>query len=95
MSPAVRIADGAAHDVLGDVGGHFDAAGAGGECHPIALADSPRRKGAAGIVLHLAQKVLRPGKPAVDVAKVFSVLPYDTAGIAKLAPQVDHSPETR
>lgn len=37
----------------------------------------------------LAQKVLRPGKPAIDVAKVFSVLPYDTSGIAKLAPRVD------
>jgi len=37
----------------------------------------------------LAQKVLRPGKPAIDVAKVFSVLPYDTSGIARLAPQVD------
>lgn len=37
----------------------------------------------------LAQKVLRPGKPAIDVAKVFSVLPYDTSGIAKLAPFVD------
>ena len=33
----------------------------------------------------LAQKVLRPGKPAINVAKVFSVLPYDTSVIAKLA----------
>ncbi len=37
----------------------------------------------------LAQKALRPGKPAIDVAKVFSVLPYDTSRIAKLASQVD------
>jgi nucleoside-diphosphate-sugar epimerase len=36
-----------------------------------------------------AQKVLRPGKPAIDVAKVFSVQEYDTAGIAKLAPLVE------
>ena len=43
----------------------------------------------------LAQKILRPGKPAIDVAKVFSVLPYDTSGIAKLAPQVDHASEKR
>ncbi|MCC2640016.1 MAG: uncharacterized protein K0S45_429 [Nitrospira sp.] len=41
----------------------------------------------------LGQKVLRPGKPAVDVAKVFSVLPYDTSGIATLAPHVGHSAE--
>jgi len=41
----------------------------------------------------LAQKVLRPGKPAIDVAKVFSVLPYDTSGIAKLAPHVGHPAE--
>ena len=43
----------------------------------------------------LAQKILRPGKPAIDIAKVFSVLPYDTSGIAKLAPQVDHASEKR
>ncbi|MGZ9188514.1 MAG: NAD-dependent epimerase/dehydratase family protein, partial [Nitrospira sp.] len=43
----------------------------------------------------LAQKVLRPGKPAIDVAKVFSVLPYDTSAIAKLASQVDQSAEKR
>jgi nucleoside-diphosphate-sugar epimerase len=42
----------------------------------------------------LAQKVLRPGRPAIDVAKVFSVLPYDTSGIAKLASRVDSAPET-
>jgi hypothetical protein len=36
----------------------------------------------------LAQKVLRPGKPAINVAKVFSVLPYDTSLIAKLASHV-------
>jgi hypothetical protein len=41
----------------------------------------------------LAQKLLRPGKPAIDVAKVFSVLPYDTSAIAKLASQMDHSAE--
>ena len=35
------------------------------------------------------QKVLRPGKPAINVAKVFSVLPYDTSAIAKLAKNVD------
>ncbi|HVG01354.1 MAG TPA: Gfo/Idh/MocA family oxidoreductase [Nitrospira sp.] len=34
------------------------------------------------------QKALRPGKPTIDVAKVFSVLPYDTSGIARLAPHV-------
>ena len=43
----------------------------------------------------LAQKALRPGKPAIDVAKVFSVLPYDTSAIAKLASQVDQSAEKR
>ena len=37
----------------------------------------------------LAQKVLRPGKPAIDVAKVFSVQNYDTTLIANLAPSVD------
>ena len=31
------------------------------------------------------QKILRPGKPAINVAKVFSVLPYNTSAIAKLA----------
>lgn len=36
----------------------------------------------------LAQKMLRPGKPAINVAKVFSVLPYDTSCIASLAPRV-------
>ena len=43
----------------------------------------------------LAQKVLRPGKPAIDVAKVFSVLPYDTSGIARFAPRVDQPPEKK
>ncbi|MGC3974699.1 MAG: hypothetical protein QM771_10000 [Nitrospira sp.] len=43
----------------------------------------------------LVQKVLRPGKPAIDVAKVFSVLPYDTSGIAKLASRVDPASEHR
>jgi hypothetical protein len=40
----------------------------------------------------LAQKILRPGKPAINVAKVFSVLPYDTSSIARLAPLVDERP---
>jgi predicted dehydrogenase/nucleoside-diphosphate-sugar epimerase len=40
----------------------------------------------------LAQKLLRPGKPAINVAKVFSVLPYDTSMIARLAPLVDEPP---
>lgn len=31
------------------------------------------------------QKVLSPGKPTINVAKVFSVQPYDTSGIAVLA----------
>jgi hypothetical protein len=44
-------------------------------------------------VATLAQKVLRPGKPAIDVAKVFSVLPYDTSGIARLTPRVDSPPD--
>ncbi|MGQ0810830.1 MAG: Gfo/Idh/MocA family oxidoreductase [Nitrospiraceae bacterium] len=39
----------------------------------------------------LLQKVLRPGKPAINVAKVFSVFPYDTSGIAKLAPCIEGS----
>jgi nucleoside-diphosphate-sugar epimerase len=37
----------------------------------------------------ILQKVLRPGKPAINVAKVFSVLSYDTSAIAKLAQDVD------
>jgi len=32
----------------------------------------------------VAQKLLRPGKPAINVAKVFSVLPYDASTIAKI-----------
>jgi nucleoside-diphosphate-sugar epimerase len=36
----------------------------------------------------LAQKGLRPGKPVINVAKIFSVLPYDTSGIKKLASQI-------
>ncbi|MEX5214698.1 MAG: Gfo/Idh/MocA family oxidoreductase [Nitrospiraceae bacterium] len=32
-----------------------------------------------------AQKLLRPGIPPINIAKVFSVLPYDTSLIAKLA----------
>jgi nucleoside-diphosphate-sugar epimerase len=35
------------------------------------------------------QKVLRPGKPAINVAKVFSVLTYDPSAIAVLAQSVD------
>ena len=41
----------------------------------------------------VAQKALRPGKPAIDIAKVFSVLPYDTSRIARLAPRVEQPPE--
>ncbi|SLM50190.1 conserved protein of unknown function [Nitrospira japonica] len=37
----------------------------------------------------LAQKLLRPGKPAINLAKVFSVLQYDTATVALLAKQVN------
>ena len=39
-------------------------------------------------VAMLAQKLLRPGKPPINLAKVFSALPYDTSLIAKLAPSV-------
>ena len=35
------------------------------------------------------QKIIRPGKPAINVAKVFSVLPYDTSSISMLAKNVD------
>jgi hypothetical protein len=41
-----------------------------------------------------AQKVLRPGKPAIDVAKVFAVQEYDTSGIARFAPLVDQPHKT-
>ena len=44
------------------------------------------------------QKMLRPGKPAINVAKVFSVLPYDTSVIAMLAKRAsdfDDLPKTR
>ncbi len=44
-------------------------------------------------VATFAQKVLRPGKPAINVAKVFSTQEYDTAGIGRLAPLVDHPPD--
>ncbi|MBU6435380.1 MAG: hypothetical protein KJS98_18890, partial [Nitrospirae bacterium] len=40
-------------------------------------------------VATVLQKVLRPGKPAINVAKVFSVLPYDTSAIAILAKRID------
>jgi predicted dehydrogenase/nucleoside-diphosphate-sugar epimerase len=36
----------------------------------------------------LLQKVLRPSRPAINVAKVFSVPRYDTSRIAALAPRV-------
>ncbi len=39
----------------------------------------------------LAQKMLHPGKPAINVAKVFSALQYDTSGIATLAGSIDCS----
>ena len=35
------------------------------------------------------QKVLRSGKPAINLANVFSVLPYDTSIIAKLSQFID------
>ena len=35
------------------------------------------------------QKLLRPRKPPVNVAKVFSVLPYDTSAIAILSQRID------
>lgn len=38
----------------------------------------------------VVQKALRPGKPTIDIAKVFSVLPYDTSAIARLAPHIGH-----
>ncbi len=37
----------------------------------------------------LAQKLLRPGKPAINVAKVFAAQTYDTGRIAALAPMID------
>jgi len=40
----------------------------------------------------VVQKAVRPGKPAIDVAKVFSVLAYDTSGIARLAPRFAEQP---
>ena len=40
----------------------------------------------------VVQKAVRPGKPAIDVSKVFSVLPYDTSGIARLAPRFAQQP---
>lgn len=38
------------------------------------------------------QKVLRPGKPAINVAKVFSVSSYDTSRVAALAKQMEQAP---
>ena len=46
-------------------------------------------------IVTLAQKMLRPGKPTIDVAKVFSVQDYDTTVIAKLAPYVDSHVDKR
>jgi nucleoside-diphosphate-sugar epimerase len=37
------------------------------------------------------QKVLRPGKPAINVAKVFTRIPFDTTAVANLAPAIDQS----
>lgn len=37
------------------------------------------------------QKLLRPHKPSINVAKVFSVLPYDTSTIALLSQRIDAS----
>ncbi len=37
----------------------------------------------------LLQKVLRPGKPATNVAKIFAKQRYDTARIAGLAPRIE------
>lgn len=39
----------------------------------------------------LVQKLLRPGKPAINVAKVFSVQPYDTSTIAQVASEASFS----
>jgi len=38
------------------------------------------------------QKLLKPGKPAIDVAKVFSVQDYDTARVAALGPTAGSPP---
>lgn len=37
------------------------------------------------------QKVLRPGKPAINVAKVFTRIPFDTTAVANLAPAIEQS----
>lgn len=37
----------------------------------------------------LLQKLLRPGKPTINVWKIFSVLPYETSSIAELATRAD------
>ena len=37
----------------------------------------------------LLQKVLRPGKPAINLAKIFSVLSYDTSTISTIARNLD------
>ncbi len=39
-------------------------------------------------VATLGQKLLHPRKPAIDVAKVFSVMPYDTSALENLASQM-------
>lgn len=40
----------------------------------------------------LLQKAMKPGKPAINVAKVFSVQRYDTSRIAGLAPEIQAQP---
>jgi len=37
----------------------------------------------------LAQKVLRPGRPAINVAKVFAVQRYDTGPVRALADRIE------
>ncbi|BCA54093.1 hypothetical protein W02_12330 [Nitrospira sp. KM1] len=39
-------------------------------------------------LMTFAQKMLRPGRPAINVAKVFSVSSYDASAIKKLASQI-------
>jgi nucleoside-diphosphate-sugar epimerase len=43
----------------------------------------------------LAQKVLRPGKPAINVAKVFAAQRYDTGRISALAGQIEQTSTRR
>ena len=44
------------------------------------------------LVARLAQRVLRPGKPVIDVAKVFATPRYDTAAIAAIAERMETEP---